>query len=102
MLNFELRNHPAQARHPVTKAPLFDADNKPVPLFPKMRALYLDGVLIAYCQALPGYPVTFTHFVDAHVSEAASDFVEAEIGRVASINMPPEIDDEFESEGDDE
>lgn len=47
VLNFELKNHPAQARHPFTKEPLFN-DGQPVPLFPKQRALAFDGRIIAY------------------------------------------------------
>ena len=36
-MEIEIRNHPAQARHPVTTAPLFDDDGMPVPLFPEER-----------------------------------------------------------------
>ena len=42
-----LENHPAQAVHPFNRQRLFDADGKPVPLFPKQRSVKLDGRVIA-------------------------------------------------------
>lgn len=90
-MQFELRNHPSQARHPITKAPLTDESGKPVPLFPEMRSIYLDGKLIGYCQSRPGYPVSLIVNVSDGVRNSIFEFVESRIGRVESVNMPPEV-----------
>lgn len=44
-IEIELRNHPAQAEHPITGKKLFDSDGNPVPLLPTWQAIYLltDG-----------------------------------------------------------
>ena len=47
-MQIELKNHLAQARHPVTSKPLFDDNGTPVPLFPQQRSIWLDGVFIGY------------------------------------------------------
>lgn len=57
-MKVELRNHPAQARHPVTREPLFDDDGQPVPLVKTQKAIYLDGFLIGYCGLTPGEPIS--------------------------------------------
>lgn len=45
----EFRNHPAQARHPITDKPLFDADGNPLPLIKDQHGIYADGYLCGYC-----------------------------------------------------
>lgn len=94
-MKFELRNHPAQARHPVTKAPLFDEDGAPVPLFPEMKAVYLDGFLMGYCGK---GPVNLIRPVDEYVRGKIEDFVRSELGDVSAVSMPPVIEEEDEEE----
>lgn len=98
-MNFELRNHPAQARHFATKQPLFDGDGKPVPLFPDQRALFFDGWQVAYaiptadgksckvCYTLPEETLT------AAVIEAGKKFVHENFLPVVGMHViapPPE------------
>ncbi len=48
-MNVELRNHPAQARHPVTDAPLFEGDGKtPVPMITDQKMVMLEGFQVGY------------------------------------------------------
>ena len=62
-IKIELRQHPAQAQHPVTKKPLFDEHNDPVPLFPKQKSIWMLGddetpdVLIGYVSEPPALNV---------------------------------------------
>lgn len=72
-MQVEIRNHPAQARHPITDAPLFEADGTPVPLLPNDRAVYLDGALVGYT-SLDG-PVTLT----VALPQAAVDAIAAKV-----------------------
>jgi hypothetical protein len=44
----ELKQHPAQARHPVTNDPLWDDDGNPRPLLPSQRSVVWDGAIIGY------------------------------------------------------
>lgn len=59
-MKIELRNHPAQARHPVTNAPLFDATGKAVPMFPEQRGIFLDGSFIGYVCDPPARGISLT------------------------------------------
>lgn len=127
-LKLQLRNHPAQRRHPFTDAPLFDDSNVPVPLFPDQRALYLwsDGngtpdnpprwVHIAYCGGLPGMPLSLLyHEKDNDIRDAYVTFVTKEVGAPSNFSQPvsaeqiaklekiaDDLDDETDTEFDDE
>ncbi len=56
----EIRNHHAQARHPITKERLVDDAGEPVPLFPFLRTFYLDGHMIGQTGDPPEYRLLFT------------------------------------------
>lgn len=90
-VNITLTNHPAQARHPLTKQPLFEADGvTPVPLFPERRCIRLDGVSIGECHSQPGHPIGLTQAMDEYTKQQIIEFVEREVGRVTSMNTPPD------------
>jgi len=104
-MKLELRNHPAQAQHPITKKPLFDEHRKPVPLLKHERAIYLDGDHVGYCTAKPGFPVNLiVNFPDS-MRDIIVKFVEDEIGAVSHNSMvppPPEDRDPEDDDDDDE
>lgn len=94
-MDITFRNHPAQARHPVTRAPLFDGEGSPVPLILDQRAIYLDGVMVGYCGTTPNSPINliFDHrklgeAVRAEIKAA----VEAKFGAVTNVCLPPRAD----------
>ena len=91
-MNIELRQHPAQARHPVTKEPLW-RDGSPVPLLPNMRAIYLDGKLIGYVGTQPGAPVTLIYQVSEAVRASVQQVVNEQYeqgDKPRAVRMPPE------------
>ena len=88
-MKFELRNHPAQARHPITKEPLVK-DGAPVPLFPDMRGIYLDGVLIGYCGDKADKPVSLIVSGSEALLADVKQFVTKSIGAPKSVSAPPE------------
>lgn len=99
-MNVTFRNHPSQARHPVSNAPLFD-NGEPVSLFPQQRAIYLDGIMCGYC-SINGGPVTLVrgNLEEFHI-EAIEKAVSEQFGKPASMNMPPaapEMDEEEDDE----
>lgn len=99
-MHFDLRNHPAQARHPRTDEPLFDDDGNPVPLISDQRAIYMDGVLIGYCSSKPGGPVSLIYRMPDAVNDAVKRFVENEIGTVKKVCAPPHPEDVKRAERD--
>lgn len=104
-MDFELKNHPAQARHFKTGEPLWDDLGNPVPLFPEQRALYFDGFLIAYivpdgdgCKTL--FIVPEERLTKA-VVDAAIEYVNAEwltVGVVHCIAEPVEVEEDEDDE----
>mgnify|MGYP000893513108 CR=1 FL=1 len=90
-MRIELRNHPAQARHPYTDEPLWydEARTKPVPLITDQRAVFLDGVLVGYCGIAAGQPLTMTALLPTAVQEEVRRFVTSEVGAPRSMASPP-------------
>jgi len=88
-MDITFRNHPAQARHPDTREPLVDAAGDPVPMFPELRAIYLDGVMCGYCSSKPGAPVTLTRHLPLGHLEVIEQRVAETFGQPTSVNMPP-------------
>lgn len=87
-------NHPAQARHPKTKKPLFDSNGQPIPhpLVENQRSLRLDGFVIAY--VIPNgdkcricYLARYQKLPKA-ISDEAIELVEKEFMPVESVNSP--------------
>ena len=102
-MKITFRNHPSQRRHPIKKdEPLLDDDGQPVPLFPELRAIYLDDVMCGYCDCLGG-PVTLTCHLPVDVLQAIGARVEEEFSvKPTSVNMPPVAPDNPLGETDDE
>jgi len=88
-MNITFRNHPAQARHPHTKQPLFTETGEPVPLFPDQRGIYLDGYLIGYCSAVPDQPVCLIVHLPVEQLDIIGAKVSETFGQPDSVNMPP-------------
>ena len=93
-MNVELRNHPAQARHPVTDAPLFEEDGKtPVPMITDQKMIMLEGFQVGYSTIDgPGrgsvqFTRTVTDAVAQRVAEAARKL--AGIESDARVAVPP-------------
>ncbi len=90
----ELRQHPAQARHPVTNDPLFDEDGNPRPLLPDQRAVYWDDICIGYASK---HGVAFTievSQVPEWLQVEVGDLVEAEFGTCPKMTMLVDSDPE--------
>jgi hypothetical protein len=88
----ELTQHPAQARHPVTNEPLFDDHGAPVPLLPNMRAVRLDGFVIAYASK-HGICFTIGHSkLPQTVKDSAVGLVESEFGTNPKVATVPEFE----------
>lgn len=81
-MQVEIRNHPAQARNPVTDEPLVDAAGKPVPLFPDQRSIYVDGHMVAYAQPKTGN-IQFTR----HIDDAVQPLIVASARQL--MGLPP-------------
>lgn len=56
-INVELRPHPAVAQ--LDGKPLIADDGTPVPLLPDQRSVWLNGLMVGYCGANPGTPLSF-------------------------------------------
>lgn len=74
----ELRDHPTQARHPITNEPLIGEDGRPVPAFPDDRSVWLDGVSIGYTSVTG--PITLITAVSPTIATAIIAHVESELG----------------------
>lgn len=101
-MQVELRNHPAQARHPVTGAPLVDADGKPVPKITDQRAVYLDGVMIGYALLACNPPklslVVPPRSMPAHIRDMVAAEVERLLGKeLGAVKQVPDRPAEDES-----
>ncbi len=104
----ELRNHPAQARHPITQEPLLYDDGKPVPLITDQRSIYLDGYMVGYCHA-SGSWIAFIRDLPEAVQDEIRKVVTDTLGAVQRVNTVPtlaqrtidELDDD-EQEGTDD
>lgn len=106
-MNVELRNHPAQARHPVTREPLFDDAGKPVPHITDQKAVYLDGVMIGYallaCKppklSLTVPPRTMPPHIRDMVAKEVERLLEQELAAVKQVpDRPVEDEDPEETE----
>lgn len=104
-LEFELRNHPSQERHPTTNEPLEDKDGRPVPLFPDQRSLWIVGdspKMIAYVSSCKN--VAFIAVVSDHVKDAARAFVVDSLGDISKVSgvseavEPDEEDNDFDDD----
>ncbi len=83
--------HPAQARHPISNAPLFDDDGKPVPLLTDHRAIRLDDFVIGYASK---HGITFIvpiNKVPDWVYKTAVDLVSKEFGEVPNVSAVEEL-----------
>ena len=91
-MKIELRNHPAQARHPITREPLKDEEGGPVPLFPNQRGVFLDGYCIGYVATHENAPVCLTQRMSESVRAAVRKRVNEELPqgeKPRAVNMPP-------------
>lgn len=101
--NLRLANHPAQARNPVTNAPLFDADGVPVPLFPDQRSVYLDGFLVAYVNASGNISFIMPESkLTAPIVQAIRDLVSSEFTPAGTVNHVPDLPEVEADDWDDE
>lgn len=93
-MNVTLRNHPAQARHPVTDAPLFEEDGTPVPMITDQKTVMLDGFQVGYITvAGPGRGnVQFTRHVPESLTQRIAEAARAAAGietATARTAIPP-------------
>ncbi len=88
----ELTQHPAQARHPVTNEPLFDDYGAPVPLFPNMRAIRLDGFVIAYASKYGICFIINKSKLPETVKDSAASLFRSEFGFDPDITTVPEFE----------
>lgn len=102
-MKIELRDHIAQARHPITREPLYH-EGKPVPLFPDQHSIWLDGAMVGYVCGPPNYNIAFIvpesqipEFVRKLIVEQVRITVGVEKPNVMSVQEPrqpePEDDD---------
>jgi len=92
-MKVELRQHPAQADHPLTGEKLF-IDGKPVPLLPDHRGIFLDGVCVGYVGDGPLRNVMFIHHLAGEnewVRTQVRILVESEFKTAPAkvVNVPP-------------
>lgn len=103
MYKLEICNHPAQARHPLNKKPLFK-DDKPVPLFPKERCIKLDGTIIAYVNEHRKVMFLFPPSKLGTIQDEAIKLVRDQLGdpeKVVPMTEPPvELEEFVEDEED--
>lgn len=103
-MSYELKigNHPAQADHPIKKGEkLFDNDGHPVPLFPKQKAIYLDGQVIAHVTT--ARKVVFLVPIETlteHIRDVALSLVDAELGPPTGAFVIPKIETQAQDEDD--
>lgn len=93
-MKIELRNHPAQARHPVTGDPLFhdEAKTQPVRLILDQKSIYLDGIHIGYCGTAADRPVSFTRRLPDAVTAEVVQLVTETYGAPRIVSQPPRQD----------
>jgi len=92
MFKVELKQHPAQAIHPITRAKLFRDDGTPVPLFPNQRSIYVDGYFVGYVCEPPARRVAFINS-RCNIPELIAEVqaaVEAEFGVTPTVTHVPE------------
>ena len=94
----ELTQHPAQARHPVSNAPLFDDDGKPVALLADHRAIRLDKLVIGYASRHGINFIVPKSKLPDWVYNTAFDLVEKEFGAVPQVSKIPEVKTPTEGE----
>lgn len=105
-MKVELRDHIAQARHPVTNKPLVDDNGKPVPLFPDQRSIWLDGAMVGYVCGPPDFNIGFIvpeSKISQFVRNLIAEQVRIELGKsgdVFSVAEPPIVEVE-EDDADD-
>ena len=90
-MKIELRNHPAQARHPVNNRPLVDQQGNPVPLILDQHGIYLEDVLLGYCGKEPDRPISLIVPVDETVRDEVFAHVEKHVGTPRNIAQPPKL-----------
>lgn len=94
-MNVTLRHHPAQARHPITDAPLFEADGvTPVPMITDQKTVMLDGFQVGYITVEgPGRGnVQFTRQVPDSLTQRIADAARTAAGietATARTSIPP-------------
>ena len=94
----ELTQHPAQARHPISNAPLFDDDGKPVALLPDPRAIRLDYFVIGYASRHGINFIVPKSKLPDWVYNTAVDLVEKEFGAVPNVSAVVEVETLTEGE----
>jgi len=94
----ELTQHPAQARHPISNAPLFDDDGKPVALLPDHRAIRLDKLVIGYASRHGINFIVPKSKLPDWVYNTAVDLVEKEFGDVPNVSAVVEVETPTEGE----
>jgi len=101
--NLTIRNHPSQARHPITGKPWFDDDGVYVPMFPDQRAIALDGFVIAYVSesGVIAFLAPFENLPEGCVKKAEA-LVEKEFKKPTKTIAPPPIKEHEPEEWDDE
>jgi len=99
LADLEIRPHPAQARAPGTRKPLFYSDGTPVPLFPDQRSIWLGGALVGYTGTAPEAPITLIRRQPAHIRGLILDAVRRELGtQPKGISQPPSHEDVLAAE----
>lgn len=106
-MQVELRNHPSQARHPVTHEPLVDAEGKPVPKIVDQKAVYLDGSMIGYallaCKPPKLSLIVPPRTMPPHIRDMVAAEVEKLLGQgLAAVKQVPDrpVEDESPEEVD--
>ena len=94
----ELTQHPAQARHPISNAPLFDDDGKPVALLADHRAIRLDNFVIGYASKHGINFIVPKSKLPDWVYNTAVDLVEKEFGNVPNVSAVVEVETPTEGE----
>ena len=94
----ELTQHPAQARHPISNAPLFDDDGNPVGLLPDHRAIRLDDLVIGYASRHGINFIVPKSKLPDWVYNTAVDLVEKEFGDVPNVSAVVEVETPTEGE----
>ena len=90
----EICKHPGQARHPVTKQPMWEADGTHVvnPAVEMQRAIKMDGYVVAY--VIPAGSECRISFLAAYdrlpesIKQRASELVASEFMPVLNVTAP--------------
>jgi len=94
----ELTQHPAQARHPISNAPLFDDDGKPVALLPDHCAIRLDDLVIGYASRHGINFIVPKSKLPDWVYNTAVNLVKKEFGDVPNVSAVVEVETPTEAE----